>query len=84
MDFCVPDEFEQILEELPARLSLRVPADMLQAWFSGTRSVVDRRAIDLASSYARSCGCFFRYDDASDEGLFVKAQAALLTVCETL
>ncbi len=72
MDFCVPDEFEEILELLPSRLSLRVPRDVLQTWFSGEPKVVDQRALDIARIYAHSCGCHFRYDDASGEGLFLK------------
>ncbi len=72
MDLCVPDEFEEILELLPGRLSLRVPRDVLHTWFSGKHNIVDQRVLDIARTYARSCGCLFRYDEAAGEGLFLK------------
>lgn len=68
--FSVPHEIDEILERLPAQVTLNVPDHVLARWFPP--GPVDEPTLERVRSYARSCGCSFGYHDGIRAGVFYK------------
>jgi hypothetical protein len=73
--FSVPHEIDEILDRLPARVTLNVPEDVLALWFprASASGRVDAATLERARIYAHSCGCTFVFDQGVREGVFSKA-----------
>jgi hypothetical protein len=72
--FPVPHEIEEILERLPAQVTLNVPDHVLALWFppGPTDGGMAGLALERAQSYAQSCGCKFVYHNSIREGIFYR------------
>jgi hypothetical protein len=70
--FSVPPEVDEILERLPAQVTLNVPAHVLSHWFppGPVDGDMTGRALERAQGYAQSCGCEFGYHKENREGIF--------------
>jgi hypothetical protein len=58
-----PHEFESILHQLPLRIGVYVPDDILEEWFGDHAS---------AKQYGTRFECEFKHDSARGEGVFWK------------
>ena len=72
--FPVPHDLDEILEHLPAQVTLNVPDHVLAQWFppGPTDGGMQGIALERAQSYAQSCGCKFVYHHSIREGIFYR------------
>jgi hypothetical protein len=72
--FSAPHEVDEILELLPPEATLNVPDHLLSLWFppGPVNGVMDGPTLERAQAYAQSCGCRFRHNRATREGIFSK------------
>jgi hypothetical protein len=73
-EFSPPHEIDEILDLLPAEVTLNVPDQILSLWFppGPIDGVMEGSAREQAQNYAHSCGCKFRYRRDIGEGLFYR------------
>lgn len=72
--FGVPPEVDEILELLPARVSLNIPENVLAEWFAPApgNGRVNDAVLKRAETYAKTCGCRFGYHASIREGVFYR------------
>jgi hypothetical protein len=72
--FSTPQEIDEILELLPPCVTLNVPDHVLSLWFppGPENGLMEGPALERAQTFAQSCGCKFRYDSGTREGVFYK------------
>jgi hypothetical protein len=77
-EFSVPHEIDEILERLPAQVTLNVPDHVLAIWFppGPAAGSMDEVALTRAQTYAQSCGCKFAYHRTVREGIFYRPLAS--------
>jgi len=73
-EFSPPHEIDEILDLLPAEVTLCLPDQILSLWFppGPADGVMEGSALERAQNYAHSCGCKFRYRPDTREGIFYR------------